>query len=327
MNSRQRFNATLQFGQPDRPPLFDEGQRDEVLEAWQQQGMPAGAALKELFAIDQRDEIEPDLDPSTEPDPWPTSLEELNALEAALDPEDPARLPDEWEACVRGWADRQQTVMLRVHRGFFQSIGVHDWHRFYQMALLVADKPQVVHRILEVQGEFNARVAERILQNVQVDAALFSEPIGDNKRPLISPRTYREMVLPTYLPVIEVLRCYQVQTVILRAYANVYPLIPDLMRAGFNCLWAVEVRAPEMDYRHLRSEFGRQLRLIGGLDLDVLHEGRESIRRELEEKIPPLLEGGGYAPLLDGRVRADVPWENYRYYRGLLERLCAGAHF
>ena len=63
MNSRQRFLATMQSGQPDRPPLFDEGQREEVLEAWRLQGMPAGAALSELFAIDERDEIEPDLYP------------------------------------------------------------------------------------------------------------------------------------------------------------------------------------------------------------------------------------------------------------------------
>jgi len=33
MNSRQRFQETMQSGLPDRPPLFDEGQREEVLEA------------------------------------------------------------------------------------------------------------------------------------------------------------------------------------------------------------------------------------------------------------------------------------------------------
>jgi len=35
---------------------------------------------------------------------------------------------------------------------------------------------------------------------------------------------------------------------------------------------------------------------------------------------PLLLEQGGYAPLLDGRVREDVSWENYFNYRELLER-------
>jgi hypothetical protein len=324
MNSRQRFLTTMQSGVPDRAPLFDEGQREEVLETWRLQGMPEGATLSELFAIDRRDEIEPDLYPSSNLTSWPTRLQEMETLVDALDPEDPARLPEDWDTLVRGWKDRQHTVMLRVHRGFFQSIGVHDWRRFYQMMFLVKDEPSVVRKILEIQGEFNAQVAERVLQEVQIDAAVFGEPIGDNNGPLISPRTYRELVLPTYQPVFEVLRRYHVQTIILRAYANVYPLIPDFLEAGINCLWVVEVRAPEMDYLRLRKEFGLDLRLIGGLDLDVLREGQEGIRRELEEKVPLLLKQGGYVPLLDGRVREDVTWGNYCYYRELLERLCVG---
>jgi uroporphyrinogen decarboxylase len=324
MNSRQRFLETMQSGQPDRPPLFDEGQREEVLDAWRLQGMPGGAVLSDLFAIDERDEIEPDLHPSPDPEPWPTKFEELSALKSALDPDDPARLPEDWETLVRGWRSRQHTLMLRVHRGFFQSIGVQDWRRFYQMMFLIKDEPRLVHRMLEIQGEFNARVAERVLREVQVDAAVFGEPIGDNNGPLISPITYRDLVLPTYQPVFEVLHRYNVCTIILRAYANIYPLIPDLLKAGINCLWVVEVRAPAMDYLRLRREFGRDVRLIGGLDLDVLREDKESIRREIEEKVPHLLQQGGYAPLLDGRVREDVTWDKYCYYRQLLERLCAG---
>jgi Uroporphyrinogen decarboxylase (URO-D) len=324
MNSQQRFNKTMQFSQPDHPPLFDEGQREEVLEAWRLQGMPYGAALSDLFAIDEREEIEPDLYPSPEPEPWPMKLEALAVLADALNSDDQARLPADWGARVQGWKDRQHTVMLRVHRGFFQSIGVHNWRRFYPMMLLVKEQPHVLRKMLEIQGEFNARITERILREVQVDAAVFGEPIGDNNGPLISPRTYREIVLPTYQPVLEVLKRYNVQTIILRAYANIYVLIPDLLKAGINCLWVVEVRALATDYLHLRGEFGRDLRLIGGIDLDVLREDKESIRRELEGKVPILLEQGGYAPLLDGRVRDDVTWKNYCYYRERLERLCKG---
>jgi hypothetical protein len=312
----------MQSGQPDRPTLFDEGQREEVLAAWRLQGMPDGATLAELFAIDERDEIEPDLYPSPDLEPWPTRLEALDALQDALNPDDPARLPDNWDALVQGWRDRQQTVMLRVHRGFFQSIGVYDWRRFYQMMLLVKDAQHAVHKMLEIQGEFNARITERVLRDIQVDAAVFGEPIGDNTGPLISPRTYRELVLPTYQPVIEVLQRYNIRTIILRAFANIHPLIPDLLKAGINCLWVVEVQALEMEYPRLRKEFGNDLRLIGGLDLDVLRGDRELIRRELEEKVPLLLEQGGFAPLLDGRVRQNITWENYCYYRELLEQLC-----
>jgi hypothetical protein len=76
-----------------------------------------------------------------------------------------------------------------------------------------------------------------------------------------------------------------------------------------------------MDYLSLRSEFGRELRLIGGIDLDVLRQDEGAIRRELEKVVPPLLADGGYIPMVDGRVREYIPLANYLYYRRLLEEM------
>jgi hypothetical protein len=41
----------------------------------------------------------------------------------------------------------------------------------------------------------------------------------------------------------------------------------------------------------------------------------------MEAIVPPLLAQGGYIPLADGRVRKDVPFANYAYYRRLLEEM------
>jgi hypothetical protein len=79
-----------------------------------------------------------------------------------------------------------------------------------------------------------------------------------------------------------------------------------------------------MDYRELRGEFGPDLRLIGGIDLDTLRAGSEAIRNEMETKVRPLLASGGYIPLADGRVRADISFENYREYRSFLEGIVLG---
>jgi hypothetical protein len=37
--------------------------------------------------------------------------------------------------------------------------------------------------------------------------------------------------------------------------------------------------------------------------------------------MPPLLEQGGYVPMVDGRVRKYVPYENYRAYRESIREL------
>jgi uroporphyrinogen decarboxylase len=174
---------------------------------------------------------------------------------------------------------------------------------------------------MAIQGEFAARLAERVLKDVEIDAVLFSEPIGGNYGPLISPQMYEDMVLKNYEPVFAVLSKYGVDIIVLVTYANARALVPSMLKWGFNCLWACEVNIEEMDYRNIRQEFGRELRLIGGIDLDALRRDKDTIRREIEEKVPPLVADGGYVPLADGRIRADVPFENYVYYRRLLERV------
>jgi hypothetical protein len=76
-----------------------------------------------------------------------------------------------------------------------------------------------------------------------------------------------------------------------------------------------------MDYRDLRMEFGKDLRLIGGIDLDALRKDKDAIRREIEDKVLSLIAEGGYIPLADGRIRKEISFENYVYYRQLLEQV------
>lgn len=321
MNSRERFLRTMEFRAPDRVPYFEEGIRDEVVAAWRRQGLAGREDLERRFPTDRREEIEPDLDPRPKPEPWPETRPALASLKVRLDPFDPGRLPGSWRGSVQAWKSRSHPVMLRVHRGFFLTLGVYGWDRFESVMLRTVGDPAFIAESMRIQGEFAARLAERILRVVDVDAAVFSEPIGGNTGPLISPAMYEDFVLRSYEPLLKVLERFGVRHIIFRTYANARILLPSVLKWGFNTLWACEVVIETMDYRDLRREFGRDLRLIGGIDLDALRRGKEAIRREVEEKVPPLLELGGYVPLADGRVREDVPLANYTFYRELLEQV------
>jgi len=203
-------------------------------------------------------------------------------------------------------------------------MGVDGWNRLEEVIDLLINDPELVRETMMIQGEFAAKLTEKMLRDVDIDAAVFAEPIGANHGPLISPKMYEELILPSYEPLIQVLDRHHVETKVFLTFANARLLIPSILRWGFNCLWACEVNVEEMDYGDLRREFGRDLRLIGGIDLDVLRQGKEAIRREIEEKVPPLLADGGYVPLADGRVRVNVHFENYVYYRRLLEKITQG---
>jgi uroporphyrinogen decarboxylase len=134
---------------------------------------------------------------------------------------------------------------------------------------------------------------------------------------------YECLVLPSYEPILASARQHGVKTIICRTYANIKALIPSLLKWGIDCLWACEVEPRVMNYPDLRKTFGRELKLIGGIDLDALRRGPEAIREAIASVVP-LIQKGGYIPLADGRVRADVPYENYVYYRELLKKITHG---
>ncbi len=321
MNSRQRFRDVMAYGNPDRVPFFEEGIRADVIKAWQRQGMPENTPLDALFPIDQRIELAPDLLPDRTLKQWPDTGADLPGYSRSLNVDDPARLPAELPGLAAAHADSEDALLLRVHRGLYQTLGVAAWDRFAEVNLLLNDQPQLVKEMLEIQAAFAAGLVERILSEVSIDAAIFSEPISGNSGPLVSPAMFEGFVDASYEPLLAVLRRHGVQTIILRTYANARTLLPLVVERGFNCLWACEVNLGAMDYEKIRGEFGRELRLVGGIDVDVLRQDEASIQRELAQKLPPLLADGGFIPLADGRVRAVVPYQNYVFYRNLLAEI------
>ena len=321
MNSRERFIKTMDYGHADRPPLFEDGIRTGVLKKWRSQGLGKKEKVDSLFSFDNREEIEPDLEPSPAPSNWPKTDIGLKNLARCLDADDPDRLPENWELLVEKWKKRDYPLILRIHRGYFLTMGVYGWRRFTDAVQLLVDDHPLIEKWMDLYAELSIKLAEKVLQKVEVDAVLFSEPIGGNHGPLISPRMYSSLVLKSYLPILEALKQQGVNTIIYRTYANTRLLLPAVVKAGFTCLWACESNPQAMDYAEIRQEFGKDLRLIGGIDTDSLRQSREDVFRSVMDVVPALLEQGGFIPLADGRIREDVPFENYVYYRRLLESL------
>ena len=122
MSNRQRFYETMHYGHPDRVPYFEEGIRDEVVQAWRRQGLAADADLATLFPSDPVEHIEPDFDPLPALDEWPTSRAELAEFEKRLDPADAARLPEKWAEQVQALKSQSFHVEKSVPRGCESSV-------------------------------------------------------------------------------------------------------------------------------------------------------------------------------------------------------------
>jgi uroporphyrinogen-III decarboxylase len=70
----------------------------------------------------------------------------------------------------------------------------------------------------------------------------------------------------------------------------------------------------------LRETFGRDLRMMGGMDKSILAKAPEDIDQEVA-RLTPLIREGGYIPLCDHHVPPDVSLANFQHYLKALRSL------
>ena len=242
-----------------------------------------------------------------------------------MDPHLRQRYPANLDRQVARWKQRDYPLTLGRNcaaRGFY-------WRARELMgteALSYAwyDYPELMHEMMETFADFIIEVSRPALEKIQVECFVFNEDMSMKGGPLLGPATYREFIFPHMKRVVDFLRSYGTRYVAVDSDGDPTVLIPLLMDAGVDTIWPIE-RASEVSPAQWRKQFGKSLRLWGGVDKRVLPLGRDAIRRHLREFIP-LIEEGGFIPTIDHTVPPDVSWDNFRTYMDLKLELLAG-HF
>lgn len=321
MNERKRFRR-LMGGEPvDRPPLLEEGVREDVLEMWRTQGLPGDKTHMDLFDLTPHERVGPDL----------TFPADRFGRICHLSPDEyreafdisRRRFPADWQETVRRLRERDHIVCIWASRGLFQALGVGDWSTLEEALVAAAREPGRTRDRMEHYAEFCSGLLRRTMEDVDPEFIYLSEPISDNSGPLVSPAMFRELMIPVYEGIVATARNFGCENVLVSTYGDTRLLFPDMIRAGVSLLWISEAAdVPALDYRRLRRELGPGVGLIGGIPLSVLRSGSpDLIEERLREIVPPLLESGRYVPLAGGRVRKAVSWPAYRCYREVLAEL------
>jgi hypothetical protein len=301
--------------------MLEEGIRQEALDRWHTQGLAAHKTHSEVFGLTPHENIEPDLRFRSRYFGRVLALS-ARGYRRAFDPS-PDRFGEDWEDTVRRLKDRDHIVGIWASRGFFQALGVGDWATLEQVMDEVIDQPRKIRNRLGMYGDFCARMLETALGEIDADFIFVSEPISDNKGPLISPAMFEDFMIPVYERLVSVARANGCEQILVSTYGNTARLLPSMIEAGVTILWVSEAaEVPEIDYRSLRRRYGPELGLIGGIPLSILRSGEhENMEQRLREIVTPLMATGRYIPLAGGRVREEVPWPVYRRYREILSGL------
>jgi hypothetical protein len=321
MNERERFLRIFKSEPVDRPPLLDEGIRQEVIKKWRKEGMPANRTHLDIFGLTPHENIGPDLRFRSR---YYGRIMELSLKEyTECFNITPKRFPKDWSEICNRLKNREHIVCIWASRGFFQALGVGDWPTLEQVFEGVIKTPGDVKEKLEAYGDFCSRMLDMALNDVEPEFIFLGEAISDNNRSLISPRMFEELMIPAYVKIIQTAKARGIENILVSTYGNSAALIPSLLKAGMNILWVSEAaEIPEMDYRYLRQQYGPELGFIGGIPLSILRSCTgDEMGPKLKEIIGPLMASGRYIPLAGGRVREEIPWPVYKKYREILNTI------
>ena len=84
------------------------------------------------------------------------------------------------------------------------------------------------------------------------------------------------------------------------------------IEGGVRGFYPLEV-ASDMDAGKLREQYGQEIVMWGNVDKRALAKGKEAINAEMD-RLAPVVEKGGFIPLVDHGVPEDISYENYLYY-------------
>lgn len=251
--------------------------------------------------------------------------EDFRKLKQRYNAKTPGRypLPELWQKKVKAW--RKRNYHLRPPGEFGAYYTLRQWLGTENLSVAFYDQPLLIQEMIDFLSDFLIKVLQKAVEEVDFDDFYFAEDMAYKGAPLISPKCFRQFLLPFYKRVIPFLRSHGIRIFNTDSDGNFDVLIPLLLEGGVTGIWPLEqASGPEMNPVALRKKYGSDLALMGGIDKRVLAKDKKSIEAELRSKLPYLLSSGGYIPFVDHLIPPDIPFENFEYYMKLKKRLLQG---
>ncbi len=230
--------------------------------------------------------------------------------------DDPARKVDLAQLKARHPANRDYP--LGVSCG--SMIGkVRDMLTFEGLAYATYDYPEMVEDMVETCCVMVEDFLDQVLGHFDFEYASGWEDICYKAGPIVSTRFFKNVVMPRYKRINERLKAHGIDIWYTDCDGNVRPIMPYFLEGGINCLFPYEVNSC-VHPAELLGQYGKELRIMGGVDKMALGAGREAIKAYLDSLVP-LVERGGYIPFCDHRCPPNVDPDDYVYYLDLKEQM------
>lgn len=218
---------------------------------------------------------------------------------------DRRRIPFEWYRNVRKQAAEEQRAFLWAGVAPFEQMHPVCGHEYMLMGMAL--DPDWIKDMVLTYAEMTIQLLDVLFKEEgKPDAMWFYEDMGFKEKPFMSPAMYEDIVMPGHKRLFDYSHSLGLKVVV-HSCGFVEPLVPGLIRAGMDCLQAMEVKAG-MNILHLAKKFGDRIAFCGGYDIrTIASNDLRLIDEELNRVVRPVVDMGcGYILHSDHSIPPDV---------------------
>ncbi len=185
---------------------------------------------------------------------------------------------------------------------------------FETFCFALKENPGLVEAVQEKIKEIQSQALKIVVGFDHLGAVWHPDDIAYSEALIISPSYLRRYVFPWYKWAADL--CGQRGLpVIYHSDGKLNEVIPDIIDCGFSALHPIEPKA--MDIAELKRQYGKELCLIGNIDLGyTLTRGTPAeVEEEVKQRIRDVGPGGGYCVGSSNSVTSYVPLANFNAMR------------
>jgi len=254
--------------------------------------------------------------------PVETAEDYINEIAWRLNPDEDGRFPECWESRKNELAQRDYPLGMFIVGPFG-----HARNLMGEENLMYAfyDDPELIRLMMNNWSNFYIRLLDKVSRTAVPDMIMVWEDMCYKNGPLISPELFREFMLPGMKEIFDHARSLGIPGLWVDNDGDCLSMLPVYLDAGANGFYPFECNAG-MDIAKIRAEHGKRFVIIGGIEKYTLSDDmtEEDMIAEINRKMIPMLESGGYIPMLDHSAPPNISYGRFmrflEYVRELPEK-------
>ncbi|MDR1948251.1 MAG: methyltransferase [Spirochaetaceae bacterium] len=247
----------------------------------------------------------------------PRAMNKVLWQKLAHSPWDNAGKPGFWEELRR----RALGLRASTDRAIIITCGCNlfEWGTFLRrmdnFLMDIYAEPEEVERLVDTLTEIHLASLEKVCAAVGdiADILRFGDDLGMGTGMFMSREKYREIFMPRHRKMCEYVHTHSGMKTFLHSCGSIYPIIPDLIEAGYDIINPVQISSKDMEPEKLKKEFGKDIVFWGGgcNTQTVLNRGTpEEVYDHVRRMIDIFFRDGGFVFNTVHNIMPDVPAEN-----------------